>query len=106
MSQRLVGASHDSESDMFVTAFHKSGNDGMKRTLSAREHIGMIPRKREAPAAIVKNETQALNSDARAEVVGDTLNPTYDVEGLGFILHNRGWGFTLERDHPDVLAGG
>ena len=28
------------------------------------------------------------------------------VEGMGFILHNRGSGFTLEANHPNVLAGG
>jgi gamma-glutamyltranspeptidase/glutathione hydrolase len=28
------------------------------------------------------------------------------VEGMGFVLHNRGWGFTLEAEHPGVLAGG
>ena len=38
--------------------------------------------------------------------VADNFGSGITVDGLGFILHNRGWGFTLEAGHPDVLAGG
>jgi gamma-glutamyltranspeptidase/glutathione hydrolase len=38
--------------------------------------------------------------------IADNFGSGITVEGMGFILHNRGWGFTLERNHPDRLAGG
>jgi gamma-glutamyltranspeptidase / glutathione hydrolase len=38
--------------------------------------------------------------------IADNFGSGITVQGQGFILHNRGWGFTLEHDHPDVLAGG
>ena len=38
--------------------------------------------------------------------IADNFGSGITVDGMGFVLHNRGWGFTLEHDHPDVLAGG
>jgi gamma-glutamyltranspeptidase/glutathione hydrolase len=38
--------------------------------------------------------------------IADNFGSGITVEGMGFILHNRGWGFTLEANHPDRLVGG
>lgn len=38
--------------------------------------------------------------------VADNFASGITVEGMGFILQNRGWGFTLDPRSPDVLAGG
>src|ERR1051326_2101795 len=38
--------------------------------------------------------------------VADNFGSGVTVEGMGFLLHNRGWGFPLEPGHPDILAGG
>lgn len=38
--------------------------------------------------------------------IADNFGSGVTVAGMGFILHNRGWGFTLEANHPDRLAGG
>ena len=38
--------------------------------------------------------------------IADNFGSGITVAGMGFMLHNRGWGFTLEENHPDRLAGG
>jgi gamma-glutamyltranspeptidase/glutathione hydrolase len=38
--------------------------------------------------------------------VAEAFGSGVGVEGMGFVLQNRGFGFTLDEHHPDVLAGG
>ncbi len=42
MRQRLIRSAHDAETDMHVAALHVGGDDGMKRPLASREHVGRL----------------------------------------------------------------
>jgi gamma-glutamyltranspeptidase/glutathione hydrolase len=83
----------------------------------ARKRAALInPRKANcgvAPGQPMSGETTYLtvvdregNIASWIESVAALFGSGITVDGMGFILHNRGSGFTLESGHPDVLAGG
>ena len=66
-----------------------------------------------APGAPVRGDTTYLtvvdkngNIASWIHSIADNFGSGITVDGMGFILQNRGWGFTLEPGHPDVLAPG
>src|SRR5271169_3298536 len=52
MRQRLIGSSHDSESDVQIAALHERRNDGVEGPLASREHVGAGGIERESGAAV------------------------------------------------------
>ncbi len=67
-----------------------------------------------APAGTpVKGDTTYLtvvdrdgNMASWIQSIADNFGSGLTARGMGFILHNRGWGFTLEANHPNRLEGG
>jgi gamma-glutamyltranspeptidase / glutathione hydrolase len=49
---------------------------------------------------------RAGNMVSWIQSVAEAFGSGVAVDGMGFVLQNRGFGFTLEAGHPDVLAGG
>jgi gamma-glutamyltranspeptidase/glutathione hydrolase len=98
----------------------RSGRVPVETLLSrefARERAGLIDRNKanakceagEAPG----NETVYLTVVDREGNIASWIQSIFSsfgsgiaVDGMGFVLQNRGAGFTLEADHPNVLAGG
>ena len=65
------------------------------------------------PGSPVKGDTTYLtvvdrngNIASWIQSIADNFGSGITVDGMGFILQNRGWGFTLDAKHPDVLAPG
>jgi len=66
-----------------------------------------------APGQPISGETTYLtvvdrdgNIASWIESISALFGSGITVDGMGFILHNRGSGFTLQTGHPNVLAGG
>ncbi len=65
------------------------------------------------PGQVVEGDTTYLtvvdrdgNMVSWIQSVAEAFGSGVAVEGMGFALQNRGYGFTLEAGHPNVLAGG
>lgn len=83
----------------------------------ARQRAALINTRRAncdvAAGPTIKGDTTYLtvvdregNIASWIQSIADNFGSGITVDGMGFVLHNRGWGFTLEPNHPDVLAGG
>jgi gamma-glutamyltranspeptidase/glutathione hydrolase len=66
-----------------------------------------------APGDPIGSNTTYLTTVDRDGNIASWIQSVYGAfgsrvttEGMGFILQNRGAAFTLEKDHPNVLAGG
>jgi len=66
-----------------------------------------------APGVPLAGDTTYLTVVDREGNITSWIQSNYDyfgsgiaVDGMGFVLHNRGASFTLEAGHPNVLAGG
>src|SRR5258708_40321108 len=79
VSQRLIGAAHNAETDVLRTALHQGRNDGVKRPLSARENVRVSRIEREPSTAVLQNKAHALDRNAGAELREHALNPAGDV---------------------------
>ena len=79
MSQGLVGAPHDAESDVVVTVFHEGGDDGVKGALAWGEGVGLGRVEHEKGAAILQDEAHAANGDAGAEAGEIALDQRDDI---------------------------
>src|SRR5205085_4668371 len=96
MRQRLVRASHDAESNMLITLFHKGRNNRVERTFAGSHEVGTLWVQGEECSSVLQNETHAAHRNAGSKQLVVTLNQGNDV---AFAIHcsqisslTGGWG--------------
>src|SRR4029079_9823957 len=75
----LIRSSHNAKAYVLIPFFHERRNDGVKRALARREYVGRCWIEGEESTTILKNESHAADSDARAEQGVVALNEGDDV---------------------------
>ena len=79
MSQRLVRAAHDAESDVVITVFHKGGNNGVEGALARGQSVGFGRIEHEKSSAILQEESHAAHGDTGTEAGEIALAQREDV---------------------------
>src|SRR5271165_1393942 len=93
----LIDSAHNPKADMFIAAFHKAGNNGVKRPLARAQRVRVFRVQRERSAAVVQKKTKSLDRDARAENVRDALDPAHNISLLVHHAQIRGVAMALFR---------
>src|SRR6516165_1597935 len=79
VSERLIEAAHDAETDVLGTSLHKPWNDRVERTLTAGEGIGRCRIQREEASAVLEGESHSQYCYVRSKVVVVALNDGKDI---------------------------
>ena len=79
MGQWLVGSAHNPKSDMQVTVFHKGRNNGVKRTLTRRQCVGMRGIEHKESPPILEGKAHPINTHARAKTGVVALNQRSNI---------------------------
>src|SRR3981081_2493327 len=77
--KRLIGTSHNSESDVFVAPFHECRNNCVERALVRSQSIRMLGIEHKQSTSILQQKAHAFYGDARAEIVVHTLDQGSDI---------------------------
>src|SRR5205823_9813994 len=82
VGERLVGAAHDTKSDVVVAVFHESGDDGVEGALARGKRVGFGGIEHEKGTAILQDESHAADRNAGAEAGEVALDKRDDVAVL------------------------